>query len=85
MNGMTNRLIRSGEIKVLLLDGDSTIKAGTPVEVARYCCDSPVGNAGLVYGWRHTPRGVKVVVDYGYNAGGQRLLKPYPSNVLRKR
>jgi len=78
-----HRLVRRGEITVPLFDGDATITAGTPVEVARYCCDSPVGNAGVVHGWRQTPRGIKVVVDYGLNAGGQRLLKPYPANVLR--
>lgn len=80
----TNRLLRKGEISVPLFDGISIIKVGMVVEVARSCCDSPVGNCGKVYGWRHTPpRGIKIIVDYGKNAGNQRLLKPYPSNVLR--
>jgi hypothetical protein len=78
-----HRLVRRGEVSVTMFDGVACIRPGMSVEVARYCCDSPVGNSGVVHGWRHTPRGIKIVVDYGCNAGGQRLLKPYPANVLR--
>lgn len=78
-----DRMVRRGEVSATLFDGEACIKVGMPIEVARYCCDSPVGNRGVVHGWRHTPRGIKIVVNYGRNAGGQRLLKPYPANVLR--
>jgi len=83
MNNNPNRLIRKGEISVALYDGEKIIHPGMAIEVARYCCDSPVGNRGIIHGWRQTPRDIKIIVDYGLNAGGQRLLKPYPSNVLR--
>jgi hypothetical protein len=80
---ITNRLNRRGEVVVRLFDGETTIKPGDVVTVARFCCDSLVGNRGTVWGWRNTATGIKIIVDYGKNAGGQRLLKPYPSNVLR--
>lgn len=78
-----NPLVRRGQITVDLFGGSATIEAGQRVEVARACCDSIVGATGLIHGWRHTSRGIRVIVDYGKNQGGQRLLKPYPANVLR--
>lgn len=79
----TNRLVRKGEISATLYDKVSIIRVGMEIEVARFCSDSPIGNRGIVYGWRHTSKGIRIIVDYGLNAGGARLLKPYPSNVLR--
>jgi hypothetical protein len=77
------RLIRKGCVQAEFFGGKvASVEAGTPIRVARFYADSPEGSKGIVHGWRYTYKGVRIVVDYGLNAGGQRMLKPYPANVL---
>lgn len=77
------RIIKKGSVEAELFGGKQTISADEKIEVARFYCGSHPGSQGIIHGWRNMPNGLWITVDYGCDEGGQRLLKPYPSNVLK--